>query len=163
MKKLALFTFGLLAASIAFAQQPATGKAGAIRADKRTELFAESDTNHDGKLSQAEWQQAQIRASAKRFEKMDLNHDGMLTQDEMREVRKEHREMRAEHRELARAKRDEIKALDANGDMQLSRAEIGDRMPRLTENFTIIDLNNDGQLSKDELRAARKAMKPQAN
>jgi Ca2+-binding EF-hand superfamily protein len=163
MKKLALFTFGLLVTSAAFAQQPGPGKAGAGNGDRRAELFAASDINHDGKLSQAEWQQAQVRELSKRFEKLDINHDGLLTQEEMREARKEQREMRAERKDMVRARRDQIKALDSNGDKQLSRAEIGDKMPRLTENFTIIDLNNDGQLSKDELAAARRAMKSQAN
>lgn len=159
MKKLTLATLGLLAASIAVAQPPATGNAGAGREGKSAALFAESDSNHDGKLSMAEWQQAQNRLLAKRFEKMDLNRDGSLVQDEMRQARSEHR---ASRKDKSRAMREKAKALDTNGDQALSRAEIGDAMPKVAENFASIDLDNDGKLSRDELRAGRKALREQA-
>lgn len=159
MRKLTLATLGLLAASIAVAQPPAAGDAGAGREAKRAALFAESDSNRDGKLSMAEWQQAQNRLLAKRFEKMDLNRDGALAQEEMREARSG---QRASRKDKARAMREKAKALDTNGDRALSRAEIGDSMPKVAENFASIDLDNDGKLSRDELRAGRKALREQA-
>ena len=43
---------------------------------------------------------------------------------------------------------------DANG--TLSRAEVEKSMPRLAKKFDQIDTNNDGQLSRDEMKAAKK-------
>lgn len=46
---------------------------------------------------------------------------------------------------------------DADGNGTLSRAEAEKGMPRLVRHFDAIDTNKDGQLSRDELSAARKA------
>ena len=54
-----------------------------------------------------------------------------------------------------------LKAMDLNKDGQLSREEIKGR-PRLEKNFDAIDTNKDGQLSRDELKAYREAHKGQA-
>ena len=37
------------------------------------------------------------------------------------------------------------------------RAELGDKMPKWSENFSTIDTDANGELSRDELRAAAKA------
>ena len=60
------------------------------------------------------------------------------------------------------AAREKMRALDVNHDQALSRAEIGDRMPRLAQQFDRIDGNRDGKLSHDELRAARGSLRDQA-
>jgi hypothetical protein len=52
-------------------------------------MFDKMDTNHDGKISYAEFMAAQ----KKHFEKLDLNHDGYITKDEMRQAFR----MRMEH------------------------------------------------------------------
>ncbi len=46
---------------------------------------------------------------------------------------------------------------DANG--TLSRAEVDKSLPRLAQKFDQIDTNKDGQLSRDEMKAGRKAHK----
>ena len=47
-----------------------------------------------------------------------------------------------------------LKAADTNGDGLISRAEAA-ALPRLAERFEQIDANRDGQVSFEELRAAR--------
>jgi len=59
--------------------------------------------------------------------------------------------------------REHARALDTNGDKSLSRSEIGDKMPKLSENFDAIDLDKDGKLSGDEMRAGRQALRKPAN
>jgi Ca2+-binding EF-hand superfamily protein len=48
---------------------------------------------------------------------------------------------------------------DADGNGTLSRAEVEKSMPRLALKFDRIDANKDGQLSRDEMKAARKMHK----
>jgi Ca2+-binding EF-hand superfamily protein len=45
---------------------------------------------------------------------------------------------------------------DADGNGTLSRAEVEKSMPRLAKHFDQIDTNKDGQLSHDEMKAAKK-------
>ena len=163
MKKLIALSLGLLAASIAFAQQAAPRHAEGRDPEARAEAFAESDSNRDGRLSLAEFQAARSRKLAEQFSKMDGNRDGALTQDEMREARREHKHMRSARKHQAMAMREKALALDTNSDKALSRAEIGSKMPKLAENFAAIDLNNDGKLTRDEMHAGREAMKKQAH
>lgn len=158
MKKWIVLASGLLLASVAVAQQVASRDAGQ-RADRRAEAFADSDSNRDGRLSLAEFQAARSRKLAEQFARMDANRDGALTQEEMTQARREHRQLRASKRHGAMAMRQGMKALDRDGDQALSRAEIGDRMPRLAENFDSIDLDHDGRLDRSELRAGRQALR----
>ncbi|RPJ47785.1 MAG: EF-hand domain-containing protein [Betaproteobacteria bacterium] len=46
---------------------------------------------------------------------------------------------------------------DADGNGTLSRTEAEKGMPRLARQFDVVDVNRDGQLSREEMRAARKA------
>ena len=59
--------------------------------------------------------------------------------------------------------REHARTLDSDGDKAFSRAEIGDKMPKLTENFDAIDLDDDGKLSGEEMRAGRQALRTPAN
>jgi Ca2+-binding EF-hand superfamily protein len=52
-----------------------------------------------------------------------------------------------------------FKKADADGNGMLSRAEVEKSMPRLAEKFDEIDTNKDGQLSRGELSAWKKAHK----
>ena len=55
--------------------------------------------------------------------------------------------------------RGHFKTADADGNGTLSRAEVEKSMPRLAEKFDQIDTNKDGQLSRGELSAWKKAHK----
>lgn len=61
--------------------------------------------------------------------------------------RQQHQARAAEH----------FKKSDADGNGSLSRAEAEKDMPRLARHFDMIDTHKDGQLSPEELSAARKA------
>ncbi|MFZ0931012.1 MAG: EF-hand domain-containing protein [Syntrophobacteraceae bacterium] len=69
---------------------------GAAALDPRMEqaidmMFREMDTDHDGKISKAEWMAFQ----EKQFKMLDKNGDGFITKDEVREKMREDQERRA--------------------------------------------------------------------
>jgi len=159
---------GLLLADVALAQALAP-TAAPDRAARRAEFqaraqarFAQSDRNHDGRISLAEFQDASERRLAERFHRLDANNDGQLTQDELRQAHQLRREKMVERRQARVGRLQQLRALDTNKDQALDRAEIGNRMPRLLEHFDQIDANHDGRITRDEMRAARAAMRQQA-
>lgn len=165
MNKTLLIVLGLAASGIAFAQVAAHGVApdrDARRAERQARAearFSETDRNRDGTLSLAEFQDAQDRRLAERFVRMDANKDGQLAREEIRRAHEERRLTRVENRHMRRAGMARLKGLDSNGDKALSRAEIGDKAPRLAERFEQLDTNRDGRLVREELRAGRQAMR----
>jgi Ca2+-binding EF-hand superfamily protein len=165
VNKTLLIALGLAVSGVAFAQAAAPAAAPdreARRAERQAKAearFAETDRNRDGTLSLAEWQDAQDRRLAERFVRMDDNKDGQLSREEIRGAHQERRLKRVENRHLRRAGMARLKGLDSNGDMALTRAEIGDKAPRLAERFDQLDTNRDGRLEREELRAGRQAMR----
>lgn len=155
MKKILLATAGLLATSLAVAQVAAPRQAG--HGQRGAEAFARGDSNRDGRLSLAEFERARSQRIAEQFGKLDLNHDGSLTQEEMRQSMRERRQQRGGrgHQRM----RERLRALDANGDQALTRAEIGDKAPKLAEHFTDFDLDRNGRLTHQEMRAGMKALR----
>jgi len=153
MKRSLILLTGLLAASAALAQStvapPARGDNRRARHEGAEAKFGEAGSNHEGVISQSEWQSASLRRANEHFQKMDGNRDGRLSREEMASGRK----MRGGRDHGAR--REKLRAMDANGDSQLSRAEIGDQMPRLAADFDRLDGNRDGKLSREEIRAGR--------
>ena len=151
MKRSLILLTAVLASTAAFAQSAAPRAdegehRGERYRERAEEKFSETDSNHDGSISQSEWQSASLRRSSERFQSLDGNRDGKLSHEEMASGRSMGRRRHGDHRERMRA-------LDTDGDSQLSRAEIGDRMPRLAANFDRLDGNRDGKLSGEELRA----------
>ena len=87
-RSLVLFT-GLLASTVVFAQaaapSPSPRSEGVERHHERAEKkFSEADSNHDGLISQSEWQSASLRRAAEHFRKLDGNRDGKLSGEELR-------------------------------------------------------------------------------
>jgi len=151
---LALSTGAVLAQTAAVA-----GKSDAWRGDMRARAqarFDEADTNHDGKLSFAEMQDAENKRLSERFNKLDANHDGGVSMEEMHQAHERGREMRGERREHRQAMREKLQSLDSNHDGALTREEIGDAMPKLAENFDRLDVNHDGKLTREEMHAMRR-------
>jgi hypothetical protein len=126
-----------LFAGTAMAGSPPTSDA------PRDEMRA--DTDHDGRVSRAEWDAAGSQRRSDWFDKLDLDKDGYISQDEMNQAR-------ATRRTNMRAHMDEkFKEADTNGDGQLSLDEVQATMPRLASHFDDLDTDKNGQLSKEEL------------
>ena len=161
MKKFPLLIACALACTAAIAQEQSSPVDGdAMRQERQQKAdaaFADSDHNHDGKLSLAEWQAARNQKLAEQFRKLDANNDGALSQDELRQAH-ERRHGMGGHHQGGEGMRQKMQALDTDHDQALSRAEIGDKLPRLSENFDSIDNNHDGKITREEMRAAREAM-----
>ena len=160
-KTIPLIALGLMTLSLfAAAQNQPTDRRATMQA-KAQERFQTLDANRDGKLSYAELQNNPKHRE--RFDKADLNHDGGLSQDELKQShqqkKQERQQRRGEMRQKMQANREKMQRLDTNNDQALTRAEIGNEMPRLLENFTIIDGNNDGKVTHEEMRIARLAMR----
>lgn len=51
------------------------------------------------------------------------------------------------------AMEDRLRAADSNGDGLISKPEADAKLPRIAKNFAKLDLNRDGVLSPDELKA----------
>jgi len=163
-----LITALLFASAPAFAEGPKPDNQGDRRAEHEAHAearFKAADRNNDGRLTAAEMEAARAARRAERFAKMDKDRDGGLTREELRaahEERRTHRQSRRhERREGMRAHmKQRLLELDTDKDQAISRAELGDRHPRLAERFDTIDANRDGKLTHGEMRAARKAHAP---
>ena len=155
MKRSILLFTGLLLAAPVLAQTaaPPAREGGHERWQQRADQkFGEADSNHDGSISQSEWQSARLREANEFFKRLDSNHDGKLVRAEMEAARGERMGKRGER--MGRHG-EQLRALDTDGDQMLSKAEIGNNMPRLAADFDRLDANRDGKLSREEIRAGR--------
>jgi len=105
------------------------------------ERWEKLDQDNDGKISRAEWQR-----NEQAFNRMDADKDGFLTKEELRSAAGE---FRGRHR-------NGLKGMDTDADGNISRSEWKGK----EETFNRLDANNDGVLSRDELRGARKRRGP---
>lgn len=117
---------------------------------RRVDSFKKADADGNGMLSRAEVEKSLPRL-APRFDAIDANRDGNLTPEE---IRAWSRAKRGHRRESAGAKFQEyFKRADTDGDGALSRAEAERGMPRIARKFDAIDVNRDGKVTQDEMRA----------
>jgi hypothetical protein len=147
MKRLPLLLTAMLLSGTAFAQTATPPPERRMDPDQMHEQwraraeqkFNEADSNHDGNISQSEWQSARLRESNEMFQKLDSDRNGKISRTEMQQGRGGHMHGRGD-------RGGRMKELDTDGDKQLSRAEIGDKLPRLTANFDRLDTNRDGNI-----------------
>jgi len=111
-------------------------------------MFKSMDTDGDGRVSRVEH-----AASAKKmFDEMDANHDGIVTAAEMTAY---HEMKTNKPAKDGMSSAEKIKAMDTNGDGQLSQAEHEAGADAM---FTKMDTNNDGFLSPAECTAGHDSM-----
>ncbi len=111
----------------------------------RASVFDDADTDHDGRISRAEFAAARM----KEFDRLDRNHDGAVSRDDFARLLK--------FRPRAGARLDDwISARDTNHDDKVTRAELqAAPMPV----FDRADANHDGFVDQKELSAFRDAVK----
>ncbi|GAB2489668.1 EF-hand domain-containing protein [Arenimonas alkanexedens] len=152
----------VLASGLALAQD-AGGDREARRAEwqaKADARFTEADKDRDGRLDKVEVQAFGDRM-VRNFDRMDVNKDGELERSELSQARRPaaagrgHQRMRT----MYAYQRGLFKGMDDDGNGAISRAELGDKMPRWLENFAVIDADGNGEISGDELKAHRQAMR----
>ncbi len=117
------------------------------------------DTDHDGKVTLAEFKASQAERQARMFARMDANKDGKISQPELDAARQR---MEADGRSPPPGARPGgpaggfLARFDTNKDGFVSKAE----MSAMSEQrFRMADTNNDGWLSKGELLMMRNRMR----
>jgi Ca2+-binding EF-hand superfamily protein len=121
------------------------------------------DTDHDGKVTLAEFKAMESGRQTRMFTRMDINKDGKITQAEMEAARKR---MEAEGRGPPAAARPGgggggggggfLTRFDTNHDGAVSKAEMA---AAGEQRFKTADTNHDGWLSKGELLMMRQRMR----
>jgi Ca2+-binding EF-hand superfamily protein len=66
-----------------------------------------------------------------------------------------HAQEHAQNGDRAQKMQQRLKAADKDQDGKISKAEADASLPRLAKNFPTIDANNDGFITRDEMRAWR--------
>jgi len=148
----------VLASGIALAQA-GTPDHEARRAEwqaKADARFKEADKDADGRLDRVEAQAYGDRLVS-HFDRIDANKDGELDRQELVEARHHAHRGRDGMRSHSAYQRGLVKGMDDDGNGAISRAELGNKMPKWSENFATIDADKNGELSREELRAAAKA------
>lgn len=148
----------VLASSMAMAQDK-DGEREARRAEwqaKAEARFVEADKDRNGYIDRVEAQFLGERMVT-HFDRIDADADGRLSREELTQARQKARRGGQKMRGHMAYQRGLFVGMDDDGDGAISRAELGDKMPRWSENFAAIDANGDGKLSKEELRAWQRA------
>lgn len=129
----AICLMAIILSTAVFAQDPAGPQAqrnGRRHGGKLKKL----DTNQDGQITRDEW-----KGRDRGFQKADRNNDGIISREEAMNGRRQFGKQR-------------LQQMDADKDRKITRGEwTGD-----PETFGKLDQNNDGTLTKDEMKGRRR-------
>jgi hypothetical protein len=114
-------------------------------------MFARYDTDHDGKISLAEWEAGRMM----QFKRMDTNGDGVLSFAEIDAATAQAAQRGGPMADMVKARNDALKAADTNGDQSISADEF---KAYVDAEFKKMDTNGDGYLTQDEFQAAMGGM-----
>lgn len=115
------------------------GDVRAARAEKRGNRALRGDANGDGVVDRDEF-----RGKDEHFDKIDADGDGQLTKEECKAAKKTRRGERGKKH---------FEKRDANGNGVIDRDEFGGK----DERFAKMDTDGNGELTHEEIKAARKA------
>ena len=120
---------------------PRTNRGPGHRRSDAEQRWKKLDQDNDDRISRSEWQR-----NEQSFDRLDADKDGFVTKEELRSAAREFRGKR----------RSRLQEMDADADGNISRSEWKGK----EEIFNRLDANNDGMLTRDELREARKQRGP---
>jgi Ca2+-binding EF-hand superfamily protein len=143
----AVIAFG---ASSAFAQDQqggGQGNWGGGQGGRGGGMLARYDTDHDGKISLAEYEAGRTMS----FKRMDTDGNGSLSFAEIDAATAAAQQRGGPMADMMKARNDALKAADANGDQSISADEF---KAYVDAEFKTIDTDNDGYLTPDEMQAA---------
>lgn len=125
-------------------------------------MFQRLDQDGSGTLSASE-----VKGPlAENFAEIDADGNGELTKEELKAAHKERGGERGGERNQARGERakqgmQKIKAADTDENGSISKAEAeAANLERLLENFDELDADGDGEITRDEMKAARQGKGP---
>jgi len=107
--------------------------------------FKNVDTNGDGAISKAEFNNYYAKHNAKHFKEIDTNKDGKITPEEMQGGQKQD----MGHNDGTTHLDKRFNAADANQDGGLDKQE-ANGMPMLNAYFDQVDTNKDGKVTRQE-------------
>lgn len=117
--------------------------------------LSKADSNADGSVSLAEFENAQLERARKHFARLDENGDGQLSGDELeRPKRGKHGHSRHRRPDPERI----VEHLDTDSSGGVSLAEFGSaRFKPDAEQFAAADADSNGELDADEFRQMARA------
>lgn len=135
------------------ARREMAGKGGEGKGKGKGKL-KEADTNGDGALSLNEATDAGMDRLVENFGKIDADGNGQVTKEEM----KAHRKMAHESGEGKGKGKLREADTDQNGALSIDEASAAG-MDKMVENFDKVDLDGDGELSREEMKQLRKQLR----
>ena len=114
------------------------------------------DKDGDGRVSRAEAADTSAKRTGEWFDKVDQNKDGYVSKEELHQARETRHAM---HDEMKGKAKERYKETDANSDGQISLDEAQAKMPKVAENFSTLDKDKNGLLSKEELKSGGRDMR----
>jgi Ca2+-binding EF-hand superfamily protein len=151
--KTILTVFSMLLCFSVFAQGPPGGGGQGGRGQQRggtpdaSEILSKLDINKDQVIDKDEAASDERGKISEDFDVIDTNEDGVIDLDELKVSLDDSKPRKISAKKI-------IKAVDDNGDGTLNELEVAAKKKiELSDNFSKIDTNSDGELDLEELKA----------